>query len=540
MEPVNRVREGFVTNARNSGFWQMLWNHDSSHSASTHAIGSRVSGSRHVTLRLRDVRLSRMMRRSIGVLFVLLAPCLAARAQIPIEWSTCDSAAARARCGTLSVPENHWQPERRRIDLYFAVFPATGGPRESDPVLVLLGGPGDAASRRLAGLARAHASLNVRRDLVLVDQRGTGRSSALNCFLGSDDDLQSYMNEFMPLSSVRDCLTSLRQGADLARYRTVDFVQDLEVLRKSLGVARWNVHGSSYGTRVALQYMARHPDAIRSAVLLGAVPPELTMPVPFGEDADRAVDLVISDCRADSLCAAAFPRLDAELDSLKRRLAEAPASVEISHPVTGTLATVFLTRGTFGEVVRATLYTPAGARMLPLMIHEAFRGDYRAIAAAALRRQRGMALGGWAGLYLAVTCAEDIARADEAATYRANEGSVLGDFRARQHFGACRGWPVRPDGNEWPASRDVPTAMLIVAGEQDPATPPRWSEVVLRRSPKARLIVVPQGGHGFTGMTDATCLSRIEAAFVDAGHPAALDVACVTQMRRQSFVVRRP
>ena len=480
-----------------------------------------------------------MMKRFIGVLSVLLAPCLTVRAQTPLEWSTCDSAAARARCGTLSVPEDHRQPDGRRVGLYFAIFPATGGSRESDPVLVLLGGPGDAASRRLEGLALSHAKLNVTRDLVLVDQRGTGRSSALNCFLGSDDDLQSYLNEFMPLSSVRDCLTSLSRGADLARYRTVDFVQDLELLRTSLRVARWNLHGNSYGTRVALQYMARHPTAIRSAVLAAAVPPALTMPVSFGEDADRAVGLVAADCRADSLCGAAFPQLEAELDAVKRRLAVAAARVEIPHPVTGTLTTVLLTRGTFGEVVRATLYTPAGARMLPLMIHEAYRFDYRAIATAALRRQRGMALGGWAGLYLAVTCAEDIARADEAAAYRANEGSVLGDFRARQHFGACRGWPVRPDGNEWPAAPEVPTPILIVTGQQDPVTPPRWSEAVLRLAPKARLILVPQGGHGFTGMTDAACLPGIEATFVDAGHSAGLDVACVSQMRRQPFVVRR-
>lgn len=477
----------------------------------------------------------------VALVSILLPPLAPAAAQDRLSWTTCDTAIAnaRARCGMLSVLEDRTRPAGRRIDIAFSVLRATGTTRSADPVLVLLGGPGDAASRRIAGLAAAHAAVNVERDLVLVDQRGTGRSASLACFLGSDDDLQSYLNAFMPLRDVRDCLARLHGGSDPARYRTTDFIADLEALRVALGIARWNLHGNSYGTRVALQYMARHPAAIRSAVLIGAVPRELVMPVSFGADADRALRLVLADCRADSTCASAFPNVAAELDSVAKRLERAPASADVVHPVSRAAERVAVSRGTFGEVVRATLYTPAGARMLPLMIHEAFGGDYAAIAIAALRRQRSMAREGWAGLYLAVTCAEDIARADRAAAFAANRATILGEFRARQHFDACATWPLRPDGDEWPATDRVTTPTLLIVGDQDPVTPPRWSETTMRQLASGRMIVVPQGGHGFPGMVGAECLTALQVAFYASASAAGLDSGCIASMRRAPFVTKR-
>ncbi|MEX2177200.1 MAG: alpha/beta hydrolase, partial [Gemmatimonadaceae bacterium] len=215
-----------------------------------------------------------------------------------------------------------------------------------------------------------------------------------------------------------------------------------------------------------------------------------------------------------------------------------PAEAHVVHPVTGGRERVTLTRGTFGEVVRAMMYTPTGARALPLSVHEAYRGDYSALATAALLRQRNMLREGWVGLYLAVTCAEDIARADEAATYAKNRGTILGDFRAKQHFGACNGWPLRPDGEEWPAGQTTPPVLMIV-GDQDPVTPPRWAELAMNNASRARLVVVPQGGHGFAGMSDAACLGTVQRAFVDGLVSQALDTRCVAAMRRLPFLTTR-
>jgi pimeloyl-ACP methyl ester carboxylesterase len=407
-----------------------------------------------------------------------------------------------------------------------------------DPVLVLLGGPGDSPGARLAALARAHQALNERRSLVLVDQRGTGASSPLQCEVGSDDDLQSYLTEFLPAERVSACLSALRASVDLARYRTRDFVEDLEDLRRALDVAQWNLHGTSYGTRVALHYLARHPRRVRSAILHGVVPPELVMPVSFGADADRALAMLVSDCRAEAACAAAFPRLAAELDSVAARLSHGAVATHVAHPVTGVRTPVTLSRGTFGEMIRAAMYTPTGARDLPLTVHEAYGGDYGAIATAALRRQRNISRAGWIGLYLAVTCVEDIARADRAATTGANRATILSDARARQHFAACEGYPARPDGEEWPEGR-ITAPVLMLVGAQDPVTPPRWAEVALTRVPNGRLVVIRQGGHGFAGLQGVDCVAALQQAFVERPEAGALDTSCLATVRRPPFTLRR-
>jgi pimeloyl-ACP methyl ester carboxylesterase len=435
----------------------------------------------------------------------------------------------------LAVPESRDRDDTRPITIAFTIVPASDADREEDPLLILLGGPGDAASRRPGELVRAHAESHRWRDLVLVDQRGTGQSSPLECRFGTDDDLQSYLNAFMPAEPVHACRRALGANADLARYRTRDFVADLEALRAALGVRRWNLHGTSYGTRVALHYMMRHPGSIRSAVLAGVASPDLVMPVPFGEDADRAIGLLVADCLADSACGAAFPRFAEEIDSIVARLNRASAQTTVVHPVTGRRVTVRLTRDSFGEFMRATMYTALGAAALPNIVHQAYGGDFTAIAESALRRQRGLARAGLSGLYLAVTCTEDLPRSVPATAIAANRGTILGTARAEQHAAACTGWPVREDGEEWPSSQRVRTPVLMLVGEADPVTPPRWAESAARIMDRSRLVVVPGGGHGFAGMTGGDCIERLVAEFLDRPMPAELDASCAGQMGRPPF-----
>jgi pimeloyl-ACP methyl ester carboxylesterase len=477
-----------------------------------------------------------LLRTCLAVTALALAPAAAAQS---IAGAACEPPAATARCGTLTVPEARDAPGGRTIDLALAVLPATEGRSDPDPLLVLLGGPGDAAVGQLRGIGAAFAAINRTRDVVLVDQRGTGRSAPLRCPFGSDDDLQSYLDAFLPLDEMRACARRLAAEADLARYRTRDFVADLEAVRASLGVARWNLHGSSYGTRVALHYLQRHPERIRSAILVGVVPPELTMPMTIGADADRGLAAVAADCRADAGCAAAFPALREQVDSIAQRLERAPVTFELTHPGTGRPVTLSLTRGTFGELVRTTLYSAAGASSLPLAVDEAYGGDYRALVLGALGARRNLARSGVAGLYLAVTCAEDVARVDPPAADASNRATTIGVSRPRRHIEACEGWPLRPDGEEWPSPVPVRVPVLMMVGAADPATPPYWAEVAMRAMENGRLIVVPHAGHGFAGMQGAECTARIHAAFVAAPVPDAVDAACVAAMRRPPFLLRR-
>jgi pimeloyl-ACP methyl ester carboxylesterase len=457
-------------------------------------------------------------------------------AQSNLSWTRCQEAVPNARCGVLQVPEDRAKADGRQVRTVFVVLAARVN-SASEPVVVLLGGPGEAASGRVSALANFHAALNATRDVILVDQRGTGRSSALGCVDGSDDDLQSYV-EFLPAAAVRRCVAALAGTVNLARYGTVDFVEDLEALRLALGAGRWSLHGSSYGSRVALEYMMRYPRSIRAAILVGVAPASQLLPVSFGNDADRALRMVVADCRKDAACARAFPGFALEIDSIARRLERSPAMVTIPHPATGARSSVRFTRAAFGEVVRASMYTPLGAASLPLAIHEAYRGNYTSLALTHVRRQRWIAREGWMGLYLAVTCPEDIARADEMAALVGSRSTVLGEFRARQHFAACATWPVAAAaGAARKAAITTPTLMIV--GDRDPVTPPKWARIAQRDMSSTRLVVIPGGGHGFAGMSGVACLDHVQVAFLANPDPAALDVRCAESMRPPRFVVPR-
>jgi pimeloyl-ACP methyl ester carboxylesterase len=506
--------------------------------------GSATAGiPRSVNNPMRRRHLSRFVMVAVAALGLACATAERARPAAGIlAWGSCPAIVAEisagARCGRFEVAEDRDVASGRRISLSVTVLPATGAQREVDPVVILQGGPGDASSKRPREVAAQHAAINETRDLILVDQRGTGLSSPIQCDYGDPADLDSYV-PFLPTAVIEGCITEYSSRADLTKYATRDFIADLEELRVALGLAQWNLHGVSYGTRVALQYMTRHPEVIRATVLHAPAPPELVMPVPFGEDAQRAFDLVVKDCEMDRACVAAFPRLRAEAETVVQRLERSSVRVMIRHPDLGVPAPVNFTRAAFGETVRAMLYQPEAARHLPIEIHEAFAGDLSALATRHIRRQRGFAADGSSGLYLGVTCAEDVARADEATVYKAHAGTILGDHRARQHFAACKLWPQSPRGDLVLATRRLATPVLILVGEGDPVTPPRWARVAAESLSRGRQVVVPQGGHGFSGMTGRGCLAGIQAAFFASAAVESLDVSCASEMRRLPFVLSR-
>jgi pimeloyl-ACP methyl ester carboxylesterase len=453
-----------------------------------------------------------------------------------IRWTACDVVVVPGtRCGLLRVPEDHARSNGKQIELWVAVLPAHERPVEPDPVLELFGGPGDFGSRRVPAIARLHEEVNAHRDVVILDQRGTGKSTSLECLYGDPDHPQTYVDAFLPNAELRRCRERLTGTRDLTKYRTVDFARDIEALRIALGVQRFNLYGTSYGSRAALHYAARYPDAVRSLTLVGVAPPQLVIPTSFAADADRALGMILSECAASQACRAAFPSIRVELDSVMRRLERAPTRAVVVDPGTGRASQVTLSRAVFGEAVRAMLYNPFSARRLPLFIHRAFGGNYSDIATAAFLRHRGFAADGSLGLYLAVTCIEDIPRVDTAAARAQARGTVLGDSRLTQHLDACAGWPGRSSNDEAPPLSAIRAPMLLMVGDADPVTPPRWARLVSDAVPRSRVVVVPGGGHGFAGMENADCLARITAAFVARPASRALDTSCVATIRPPPF-----
>jgi pimeloyl-ACP methyl ester carboxylesterase len=438
-----------------------------------------------------------------------------------------------ARCGSLAVWEDRVAREGRKIDLRVVVLPATGDSRAPDPLFVLTGGPGQSAVQGAPLFAQVFADLRRSRDLVLVDQRGTGASNPLRCpFPGDDEDPQSYLGDQMPVAAIEACLGRLE--ADPRHYTTPVAMDDLDEVRAALGHERINLYGFSYGSRAALVYLRRHPERVRSAVLAGVAPPDMKVPTHHAPDAQRALDLLFDECAADPECRAAYPDLRAKFWQVWKRLGEGPIEVELVDPKTEREVTVTLDRDLFNEEIRWRLYDHE-ANLVPPLVVKADRGDFRDLAALLLRLRRALASSEVlaTGMFLSVHCSEDDPFIDMAEARRLAEGTFLGTYRLEQQRAACAVWPrgELPDGYTDPVRSEAP--VLILSGYRDPVTPPRWGEHVLPHLPNGRHVVLRQGFHAGMGDCERALMNR----FLAEGTAAGLDAACAEEMPKTPFVM---
>jgi pimeloyl-ACP methyl ester carboxylesterase len=472
----------------------------------------------------------------------LAAACAQGPAVPGLTIEECDlpGVQGKARCGTLEVWENRETKSGRKIPIRFVVIPATGPNRAPDAITYLVGGPGSAATDAAGGAAWQYASLRETRDIVLVDQRGTGQSNFIACHLyGPRSDLNSYGGAFYPAEKVGACADSLAAHADLTRYTSDPAADDLDEVRAALGYEQLDLHGGSYGTRAALVYMRRYPERARTAVLQGTVPTGMRMPLTTARDAQRAAEGVFSECEAEAACRAAFPDLRGSLRRAVERLEAGPVEVEVPHPDTGEPTRFRLSRDLFGEGVRYMLYGSGQAAFLPVVVHQAAAGDYGPIAAYALWARRDVVDPGSHGVYLAITCAEDVAWYDGAEGERLAAGTFLGGYRVRDQKAACARWPTARVDRAFlePVRSEVPT--LLVSGEWDPVTPPANAEEAMRTLPRSRHVVIPSAGHWLGGLVGGQpCVNRVIADFIRTADPAGLDAACVDSIRRRPFPTR--
>jgi pimeloyl-ACP methyl ester carboxylesterase len=199
----------------------------------------------------------------------------------------------KAKCGTYEVYENRATKSGRKISLKIVLIPATSDQREPDPFVYFAGGPGSAASDDAAGLAQAFPQVLAHRDMLFVDQRGTGGSHPLNCKFYDQADPQTYLGYFFPLDDVRKCRAELEPDSDLKLYVTTIAADDMDEVRAALGYERLNLFGGSYGTRAALVYLKRHPQHVRTALLQGVAPTDQLMPGDFAQGTERALHGVL-------------------------------------------------------------------------------------------------------------------------------------------------------------------------------------------------------------------------------------------------------
>jgi pimeloyl-ACP methyl ester carboxylesterase len=455
-----------------------------------------------------------------------------------LELKPCEVNRVKGKCGTLEVFENRATRAGRKIQLQILVVPAVGPNREPDPFVYIPGGPGSSAIEDSPYLLEQFSRINEKRDLLFVDQRGTGGSHPLNCNLFNPKDPQSYFGYYFPLDNVRKCRKELEANSDLTLYTTSIAMDDLDDVRAALGYERLNLFGASYGTRASLTYLRRHPDHVRTVTLHGVSPPDHYMPYDFPQQTERALQGVLSECVADEACHKAFPKLQDESKAVLDRLLKGPVEVEIrtqDSDRSQNRSKVLLSRDLAAEAIRYMLYSSGAAARVPLILHVAAMGNFVPLAEAAYGYRREIVATGSNGLYLSVTCAEDLPWIKPGEGEAKGRDTFLGDYRLRQQREACSLWPQGKIDADYssPIRSDLP--VLIFTGEWDPVTPPSNAERVATYLSNSLNVVVPHGGHGFGGLAGLECVDRLMPEFVEKGSVKALDASCIRNIKRKGF-----
>ena len=367
------------------------------------------------------------------------------------------------------------------------------------------------------------------RDIILVDQRGTGKSHPLDCRSTSNSLQELTESDAQSLARLKGCLAGY--DADVRLYTTPIAMDDLDDVRAWLGYERINLYGGSYGTRAALVYVRQHGGHVRSIVLDGVAPTDMRIPLFAARDAERALDKLLADCEADASCRRAQPGLAARVRALLQRLTDNPARVEVMHPRTGVRETVTIEARVVAGILFGALYSPLTASLVPALIARAEQNDFQNLLALAYADEAsGDNLS--VGMQLSVLCSEDATRVTEEDVGRQSAGTVFGLHLLRGQLKACEIWPRGDVADAYfePVTSDVPA--LVLSGDLDPVTPPGWGESVAQHLTNARHITVPATGHGVIG---TPCGQDLIRHFIERGRAGDLDISCVSRVRRPPF-----
>jgi pimeloyl-ACP methyl ester carboxylesterase len=426
------------------------------------------------------------------------------------------------RCSMVAVPEDHANAQNGKlINIHVAVLPSLARRAEPDPVYFFAGGPGQAASE-IGRVVSALGELRKHRDIVLVDQRGTGKSKTLTCATGTGTAVDSLVQTLTATDAEMErdrlrCLATLKGNPAL--HRTDDYIDDLEAVRKALGQPKINVWGGSYGSRVALRYMKRYPGSIRAAVLDGVAPTTLHLPDDALRTSEAELRSVLAGCAAAIGCNKSFPNLLATFDALLAKLKTAPVRVQIPHPGTGAMIDATVTDRTLVSLLWPLLYQPEATRMVPSLIGLAAAGNFAPLAATATATS--VSNEDVAGaLRLAVLCAEDMLGRTPVANPRFDAITQL-------FYSACKDFPhgkVAPEFFE-PTVSDIPT--LLLSGNHDPVTPPSQANLAAKTLSHHKHLVVAGMGHI---VSPHPCARRIISKFIDAGTVPATTDTCEAEL----------
>jgi len=434
-------------------------------------------------------------------------------------------------CGSYEVFENRAAGTGRKISLNIVVLPAKSSDIQPDPLVFLAGG-GVAPATSYAGyFSKAFSDLRQHRDILLIDQRGTGKSNPLECDLSTDPANAEYRDESRFVEAVQRCRATLESKADLQYYTTPFAMDDLDEIREWLGYPRFNLYGASYGTGASVVYVRQHPDHVRTISLQGVMPLDVPVWLEYPKSSQQELNHVFNTCAEQKACHDAFPNLAQEFNTVMKRLADKPVHAKVKDSESSEEVEVPIDAEILGLFVSRVLYSAERIHDLPLMIHLAYRGDYQPLAQKlAVKPDNSIPK----GVYLSIVCNEEISKFNPADLPAASAGTFLGSFRISREVLGCEQWPQGwlPKDYRIPVKSDVPA--LVMNGSLDHVTPPRYGEHVARSLSNSKHLILPNRGHNDTD----PCVAGIVQSFISAGNLKDLDTSCLTKTEDLSFAIR--
>jgi pimeloyl-ACP methyl ester carboxylesterase len=436
----------------------------------------------------------------------------------------------KARCGRLTRHEDPANADSPLLELFVAVVPALTLEPEPDPFVPIAGGPGQASSDFYASYRGAFEMVRRNRDIVLLDQRGTGESAALQC----EADEEMIEGRFSREQTIADTEACLEQLPHDPRFFTTSVaVTDLEALREALGYPAFNLYGISYGSRVAQHFVRRYPQATRTVILDGVVPPQMALGPGIAIEAQNALDAIFDRCAESENCAQAFPDIREEFASLRDALAAEPVTLTLPNPVSGKPEEIEFGAPEMAGALRLLSYHPNSVAIMPMLINEALQQNYAPLASQFMMISESISDALSLGMHNAVVCTEDAPYfAGENVERDALDASYIGPVQLDALEAICSVWPtgVLDDEFKAPLSTDVP--VLLLSGEADPVTPPRYAELAAVELENARLLVGRKQGHG---QAPRGCMPDVIAEFVETADLQALETECLERLFAMPF-----
>lgn len=434
----------------------------------------------------------------------------------------------KARCGTFERHENPDDPSSSMLALNVAVVPALTLEPATDPFVPIAGGPGGASINFYAGYANAFNKIRRKRDILLIDQRGTGKSAPMTCDFG-DEVIEGQLSAEETAALARQCLEALPH--DPRFFTTSVAVRDLEALRVALGYSALNVYGSSYGTRVAQHYARQYPETTRSVILDGVAPPQIPLGPGIAVEAQKALENIFARCNEDAKCNERYPDLTDDWNTLLAGLRDEAVEIEMAHPVNGKIDSFRFSDQELAGAIRLMSYSPSTVALIPLMISEAAVGNYRPLTSIFVSISENMAEQMAIGMHNAVICTEDTPFFGDT-DHAALAATYIGPLMVEALVTICSVWPpgVIDADFHTPLNTDIP--VLLLSGEADPVTPPHFADMAAVDLSNARHLTGKNQGHGLAGQG---CVPDVIGRFVETASVDGLESDCMDRLFAMPF-----